>query len=150
MLLYSFVYFFSIKYFAELKNDAPKQPETVQSQPIGDGKMIHVDSVEDFDNKVKNAGSKLVVTYVYATWCGIPCVRIAPFLDKFAEMYASKIVILKVNFDELPDLTSQYGMGRYFVTSVPTIILLKDGKTVEQFSGSSEVKIAETIKKYLN
>lgn len=142
---------FSISYFTSLKselNGAPatnQQPARAQSaSDAGSGSgVIHIESEEQFDAQVKNAGSKLVVVDFFATWCG-PCKRIAPRLDEFAKKYESKAIILKVDVDQ----SNELAMGRYEVDSMPTFVFLKDGKTVERFSGADAQGIETTINKF--
>lgn len=103
----------------------------------------HVEGEDDFDKQVKNAGSKLVVVDFFAEWCA-PCKRIAPVLEKLAKQYESQIVVLKVDVDQ----DSELAMDRFKVESMPTFAFLKDGKTVEKFSGADATKLENTIKKY--
>lgn len=56
-------------------------------------------SQADFDSKLESAGDLLVLVDFHATWCG-PCKMIAPKLEEFANTYADKLVIVKVN-DEI-------------------------------------------------
>lgn len=123
-------------YFQGLKNslNPPK--------PLSDA-VHHVESEEDFDNRVKNAGNKLVVVDFFAHWC-VPCTKIAPHLERLANQFKSQIVVLKVDVDQ----ESELAMGRYGVSSMPTFVFLKNGKPVEQFSGADAAKIDETIRKY--
>lgn len=105
--------------------------------------VIHIESEEDFEEQVKNAGSKLVVVDFFATWCG-PCGTIAPVLDDLAKQYASKIVVLKVDVDQLEELA----MDRFKVKGMPTFAFLKDGKVVDQFTGAIAPAIEDSIKKF--
>lgn len=99
--------------------------------------------MEDFDQQVKNAGSKLVVVDFFATWCS-PCKRVEPFLKEYAETYADKIEVLKVDVDQLDDLAARYG-----VKSMPTFTFLKDGKVADQFFGAIPEAVENTIKQLL-
>ncbi len=70
-----------------------------------------------------------VMVDFYAEWCG-PCKMTAPIIDELAaEMKEIKFV--KINVDENPDLASQYS-----VFSIPTFMVFKDGKAVNQFVGA--------------
>lgn len=141
------MFLFSIKYFEEIKNwpTAPPPRAEPTADPNYVSKVHHVHSDEDFEIQLKNAGSKLIVIDFFATWCG-PCRYISPILDGFADKYESQAVILKVDVDQLKALAK----GRYRVNGMPTFVFLKDGETVERFSGAYEDRIEQTIQKYSN
>jgi len=65
----------------------------------------------------------------WAPWCG-PCRMIAPILDELAGELQSQAQIVKINVDENPVVAGQYG-----VMSIPTLLLFKDGKKVDQKVG---------------
>ena len=65
----------------------------------------------------------------WAPWCG-PCRMQGPIIDQVAEKVAPKAVVAKINVDESPGTAASFG-----VSSIPTLVLLKDGKTVQQFVG---------------
>ncbi len=65
----------------------------------------------------------------WAPWCG-PCRMIAPILDELAGELQSKAKIVKINIDENPAVATQFG-----VMSIPTLLLFKDGKKVDQKIG---------------
>ena len=81
---------------------------------------------ENFD---RNVGNGTVLVDFYADWCG-PCKRQAPVLESLAQKLDSKARVYKVNIDESRDLASQYN-----VTSIPTILLFKDGKVINSMVG---------------
>jgi thioredoxin 1 len=81
----------------------------------------------DFSQAVANGTS---VVDFYATWCG-PCKMIAPVLEKVVQQ--SGINLVKVDIDAVQELASQYQ-----VTSVPTVMLFRDGKPIKQFIGVRE------------
>jgi thioredoxin 1 len=85
----------------------------------------------DQDNFQKNVldAQKPVLIDFWAPWCG-PCRAVAPIVEELAKEYNGKAEFAKVNVDESPILASQYG-----VMSIPTIIVFKDGKPVEQVIG---------------
>ena len=66
----------------------------------------------------------------WATWCG-PCRMIAPTFEKLAEKYSNEINFAKVNVDEEPEIAGQFG-----IRSIPTLLLIKDGKVAEQVIGA--------------
>lgn len=65
----------------------------------------------------------------YADWCG-PCKMIAPVLEQLQPVYEGKVNMIKVDVDAEENLAM-----RYKVMSIPTILLLKDGKVVGQTMG---------------
>lgn len=65
----------------------------------------------------------------WAPWCG-PCRMQTPILEEIANELGAQVTIAKVNVDE-----HQAAAARYGVQAIPTLILFKDGKTVNQFVG---------------
>ena len=82
---------------------------------------------ENFE-KVKN-GEKTVLLDFYADWCG-PCMMVSPIIDSIAEE-RSDIVVGKVNVDNSPELAGAFG-----VYSIPTLVVLKNGKVHRQVTGA--------------
>ncbi len=79
----------------------------------------------------------LVFVDFWAEWC-LPCRVIAPVIEELAEQYAGKMVFLKVNVDENPITASRYG-----ITSIPTMIMFKNGKPVDVIVGAYPKKVIE-------
>ncbi|MGN1194116.1 MAG: thioredoxin [Acutalibacteraceae bacterium] len=75
------------------------------------------------------ASEKTVLLDFYADWCG-PCRMVSPLVDEIAEEYPEYLVG-KINVDEESELASSFG-----VTSIPTLVVMKDGKVVNQSSGA--------------
>lgn len=88
--------------------------------------MIHFNK-ESFDQALK--GGKLVMADFWASWCG-PCMMLGPVIESLAEKYEGKAVIGKVNTDEEAELAIAYR-----VSSIPTVIFLKDGKEIDRKVG---------------
>lgn len=83
--------------------------------------LKHINTVEEFDASI-NQG--LVLVDFFATWCG-PCRMISPLLEEIAEE-KQDLTVLKIDVDELGTLAA-----RYFIQSIPTLMLFKDGKRIE-------------------
>lgn len=75
------------------------------------------------------ASEKTVLLDFYADWCG-PCRMVSPLVDEIAEEHPEYLVG-KINVDEEGELAAAFG-----VTSIPTLIVMKDGKTVSQSAGA--------------
>jgi thioredoxin 1 len=81
---------------------------------------------------------------LYADWCG-PCKIMAPAIDKLATSYVEKAKVGKLNVDD-----SQITAGKMGVTSIPTVIIFKDGAEVERFVGvKSEEELSRALDKHL-
>ena len=78
--------------------------------------------------EIKESG-KVVLLDFYADWCG-PCRMVSPVIDEIAEE-RDDIVVGKVNVDEEEELAGQFG-----VFSIPTLVVLKGGKVVNQSTGA--------------
>ena len=97
----------------------------------------------DFDTEVLQANVPVLVDF-WAVWCG-PCRRVAPEVDAVAEQMNGQAKVLKVNVDEEPDVAARYG-----VQSIPTLIIFKDGKVVDQIVGAvPRTVIAEKLQAHV-
>ena len=89
--------------------------------------LLHI-TADNFEELVMN-NEKTVLLDFYADWCG-PCRIVSPIIDEIAEE-RDDIVVGKVNVDEQPELASRFG-----VFSIPTLVVLKDGKLHNQATGA--------------
>ncbi len=85
-------------------------------------------SSENYEKEVLQSDKPVIIDF-YADWCG-PCRAMSPIIDEIAEEKADTIKVGKVNVDENQDLAMEYG-----VMSIPTIVILKNGKVENTFVG---------------
>jgi thioredoxin 2 len=83
---------------------------------------------ETFD--VETNASPTVVLDLWAPWCG-PCRIVSPILDGFARKHAGRVKVVKVNVDDNQQLAL-----RFDAMSIPTMVVLKDGKVVDRIVGA--------------
>lgn len=82
----------------------------------------------NFQNEIINSDKPVLLDF-WAPWCG-PCRMVGPILEEIAGE-RSDIKIGKINVDEQPELASKFR-----VMSIPTLVVIKDGKIVNQSMGA--------------
>lgn len=94
-------------------------------------------TVEDsnFDQLVNQY--HLMIIDCWAPWCG-PCLMVAPIVDELARSYAGKVVFGKLNVDENPQTA-----GRFGIMSIPTLLVMKEGKEVDRMRGAAPRQVIE-------
>jgi thioredoxin 1 len=100
-------------------------------------------SGRDFESTLASQRQPVLVDFS-ASWCG-PCKMMAPALESFAERRRGDLAVVKVDIDEAPDVAAKYG-----IRSVPTLMLVKDGRTLAQRPGMmSEPQLAAFVDRNL-
>lgn len=95
-------------------------------------------NASNFEEEVLNSTEPVLVDF-FATWCG-PCKMIAPFIAQLADKYEGRMKVCKANVDEVPDIASSYG-----VSSIPTLIIFKDGEVVAQRIGGANLAVLDAF-----
>ena len=99
-------------------------------QPLAPpGVPIEMRSSAEFDRLVAKSALPVVVDY-WAPWCG-PCRMVTPELQKVAARQAGRLIVVKVNTDELSDLGQ-----RFNIRSIPTLAVFAGGKELARLTGA--------------
>ena len=88
--------------------------------------MARIINSDEFDSIIK--GDKPVMVDFFADWCG-PCRMVAPTIEALS-VERSDAVVVKVNVDNSPELAVRFG-----VSSIPTILVFRDGKLLSRAVG---------------
>ena len=78
---------------------------------------------DNFDQEVLKADRPVLVDFS-ATWCG-PCQMLAPIVSEIAAEKAEVLKVGKIDVDEAPEIAARYG-----ITSIPALLLFKNGAVV--------------------
>ena len=105
--------------------------------------MAQVISSEEFNNLVEHAQGVSVVDF-FATWCG-PCKMLAPVFQEVGKEFENKANFYKIDIDESLDIARQFS-----VSTVPTVIIFKNGEPVERLVGfMPKEHLASKIKEHI-
>jgi len=90
---------------------------------------------QEFDELINNS-HKLVVVDFFAEWC-MPCLMIAPVIEELAEKMKD-IKFTKVNIDDNQKLANKYN-----ISTIPCLVIFKDGKEVDRITGAHQAESIE-------
>jgi thioredoxin 1 len=94
------------------------------------GHILHLDD----NNFQATVGSGVTLVDFYADWCG-PCRMVAPIVEELAQEYSGKAKVAKIDID-----TAQVTATNLQVTSIPTIIVFKNGAEFKRIVGVRDKK----------
>lgn len=96
------------------------------------------------DNFDETTSKGVSLVDLYADWCG-PCKIMAPTIDKIAGDFQDRATVGKLNVDD-----NQVTAGKLNVTSIPTVIVFKDGQEVDRFVGvQQEAQLVKILEQHL-
>ncbi|MDR1311287.1 MAG: thioredoxin [Burkholderiaceae bacterium] len=93
-----------------------------------------------FEQDVLRADKPVLVDF-WAGWC-VPCKQLSPLIDEIASEYGSKLAVAKLDVDKNPAVPTNYA-----IRSIPTLILFKGGKVVDQIIGNQR---KDDLKRFLD
>jgi thioredoxin 1 len=86
----------------------------------------------------------LTLVDFWAPWCG-PCRALVPVIEELAKQFAGRLKVVKVNTEDSPEVAMRHG-----VLGIPTVMLFKDGKVVDQIVGAYPKRhFVDMIEKHL-
>ena len=110
---------------------------------MSEGANLFMVTDATFQKEVLEAEQPTFVDF-WASWCG-PCKVIGPIFEELSKEYSGKVKFAKVNVDENPRTPANYG-----VRGIPTLIMFKGGKIVEQVVGVvPKTQIENILKKVI-
>ncbi|MEF8831967.1 MAG: thioredoxin [Candidatus Thermoplasmatota archaeon] len=112
-----------------------------------ESKEYPVEPVEVTDNDFEETMEEypLVLMDFWANWCG-PCKMMEPIMEDLAENYQGEVVIGKMNVDKNQNIPS-----RFQVSSIPTMILFKEGEVVDRMIGArGKEQLSQKLEEHLD
>ncbi len=97
-------------------------------------------TTNNFETEVINSDLPVLIDF-WATWCG-PCMMLSPIIEEIAKETEGKVKVCKVNVDEERELAVKFA-----ISSIPTLIVMKNGKAVNQAVGyRDKAQVLELLK----
>ena len=112
----------------------------------GEGKMVHNDKVPELTNREFEKFTKegIVLVDFFAEWC-MPCLVMAPVIDELSEKFKGKIKFGKVNVEDNQEISKKFK-----ISSIPNLVLMKNGKVIDNFIGAiSQEELEKRLRKWL-
>ncbi len=108
--------------------------------------MVNNNEVPELSEKEFESFTKQGVVLIdfFAEWC-MPCVMMTPVMEEISENFKGKLKVGKVNIEDSPEIAEKFG-----VSSIPNLIMFKDGRIVEQIIGAMpQEEIENVIRGYI-
>ena len=106
-------------------------------------RVVEITDIKELEKITKNYPSNLIIIDFSASWC-MPCQTIKPVFAELSKKYEN-CIFLKVDVDEADELMEFFGPR-----SLPTFILMKNGKAFHKWSGADQDTLKRNVEKYMN
>ncbi len=93
---------------------------------------------QSFSSDVLKSSEPVLVDF-WASWCG-PCKALSPKLEEMSGSYVGKVKFVKMDVDANHEIPAQFG-----IRGIPTLIVFKDGKMVDQLVGNQPKEVIENL-----
>uniref|UniRef100_A0A1B0B8J9 Thioredoxin domain-containing protein n=1 Tax=Glossina palpalis gambiensis TaxID=67801 RepID=A0A1B0B8J9_9MUSC len=105
--------------------------------------IVLINDEAEYNNVLQKVGSKVLVIEYYASWCG-PCKVINSKLEKLAQKYSHKVVIVRIDVDECEQLAIDNN-----IVAMPTLIVMKGKQKLGQFAGFKVDQLEKTVERLI-
>lgn len=121
---------------SSILNKKNEDNQSEEKEVISNMEILDV-TRENFEEEVLKADKKVLVDF-YADWCG-PCKMLAPIVEEVASEHEN-LKVVRINVDNEESIAMNYQ-----IMSIPTLVLIKDGKEVDRVVGAVQKKVIETM-----
>jgi len=121
---------------SSILNKKNEDDQSEEKGVISDMEILDV-TRENFEEEVLKEDRKVLVDF-YADWCG-PCKMLAPIVEEVASEHED-LKVVRINIDNEESIAMDYQ-----IMSIPTLVLIKDGKEVDRVIGYVQKKVIETM-----
>lgn len=121
---------------SSILNKKNEDDQSEEKGVVSDMEILDV-TRENFEEEVLKADRKVLVDF-YADWCG-PCKMLAPIVEEVASEH-EELKVVRINIDNEESIAMDYQ-----IMSIPTLVLIKDGKEVDRVIGYVQKKVIETM-----
>lgn len=95
------------------------------------------------DNIDEIVSNDVVLVDFWAPWCR-PCAILMPAIEQIANDYVGRVIVGKVNVDDVPELAEKYG-----IRGIPSVLIIKKGNVISTTVGSDKKKVIDALESAL-